>query len=304
MKTTQDNISPFLEHLAEMDRSPATIRAYRADLTHFQRWFQETNSEPLAPHAVTHIDLRDYREHLLAEGRSPATVNRHLAAIRAWLRWAEAQGLIDWVPQVSGARKQALGPRWLEKRDESRLLREAFLRKRLTEGDFTLHFLAVRDWAMLVILLHTGLRISELAALRLDDVVIRPRSGHLIVHGKGRKQRRVPLNTTAREAIREWLAVRRETIISNPYLFVSQKWADGKPMSPSTIWRALQNIARRAGVHLTPHMLRHTFAKRLLDRGVSMERVAAILGHESLNTTRRYVEPGERDLQEAVEVLG
>ena len=304
MKTMHDNpFAAFLQHLHALERSPATIKAYASDLRHFQGWFTSINDEPLTPHNVTGVDLQAYRRHLLTKGKSPATVNRHLASVRAWLRWAKKQGVLEQVPEVSGVRKQNLAPRWLTPKEEMRLLRTAERAKRVT--DPVLHFLAVRDWAVIVLLLHTGLRAAELVSLRLEDVILRPRSGHLIVRGKGRKERIVPLNRTARQALAEWLALRNERVPdgANPFVFVGQKWSQKKPLAPSTLWRAFRRTAHAAGVEASPHALRHTLAKRLVDRGVGLEKIAALLGHESLDTTRRYIEPGEEDLQHAVSLL-
>jgi len=295
----------FLQYLHEQDRSQATIRAYASDLRAFRIWFETANNEPLMVERVTAVDMREYRRHLAVQGKTPATINRRLAAIRAWLQWAQRRGLIQWVPEARGVRKQTLAPRWLSKREEAALLRTAERAKQRSSNDLVAHFLAVRDWAIVTLLLHTGLRVSELAALRLEDVTLRPRSGWLLVHGKGRKQRQVPLNRIARRALREWLEMRNARVPegSNPYVFVGQKWVRRKPMAPSTVWRIFRGIAREAGVEASPHALRHTLAKRLVDSGVSLEKLAAILGHESLDTTRQYIEPGKADLQQAVETL-
>ncbi len=114
--------------------------------------------------------------------------------------------------------------------------------------------------------------------------------------GKGRKQRVVPINTEARRLLDEWFTVRPDT--GSEMLFIGQR---GEPMQVRSIQLAVARIAASAGLdEVTPHHLRHTFAKSLLNNGVSLEKVAALLGHESLDTTRLYVTPGERDLEDAV----
>ena len=304
--TNDSPFDAFLQHLYDQDRSPATIRAYASDLRAFRQWFEAANGEALLVERVTAVDMRAYRQHLESEGKTAATINRRLAAIRAWLRWAQRQGVIEWVPEARGVRRQVLAPRWLSKREEAALLRAAERARQRSAGDMVAHFLAVRDWAIVTLLLHTGLRVAELAALRLEDVTLRPRSGWLLVRGKGRKERQVPLNRIARRALREWLDVRNRQLPSresNPYLFIGQKWVRRQPLAPSTIRRILHRLAREAGVEASPHALRHTMAKRLVDAGVTLEKLAAILGHESLDTTRRYIEPGQDDLQAAVETL-
>lgn len=131
-------------------------------------------------------------------------------------------------------------------------------------------------------------------------MALRDRKGSVTVRdGKGGKHRLVPLNVEARGALNDWLAVRPN--VSEGALFIGQR---GEPLRPRAAQRQLALYGRRAGVEVTPHALRHTFAKNLIDSGVSIEKVAALLGHANLNTTRVYVMPGERDLEEAVGALG
>jgi len=112
-----------------------------------------------------------------------------------------------------------------------------------------------------------------------------------MVRGKGNKTRRVPLNGEARKALKTWLEESRDEQGS---VFA---------LTPSGAYRRLVELGRRAGVEVHPHTLRHTLAKNLVDAGVGLHEVAALLGHSSLNTTRVYVTPGERDLERAVRVL-
>ena len=130
-------------------------------------------------------------------------------------------------------------------------------------------------------------------ALNLDDVTLGERSG------KGGKYREVPLNAPARRALRRYLVTRPEG--ESDALFLGQR---GRRIGRKTVQRAVWRFSKQAGLkRVSPHVLRHTFAKSLVDNGVSLEKVAALLGHSDLNTTRRYVTPGERDLQDAVEGL-
>jgi len=216
-----------------------------------------------------------------------------LAALRAFAQWAN-------IPlDVRGVEEQSLAPRWLDRREQATLLREA---ERAVNSAVTApaRLQAVRDYSIVLLLLNTGLRISELCALTLSDLELSDRKGKVIVRqGKGSKRREIPLNQTARQAIRGWLEVRPPTAEA---LFVGRR---GEALTPSGVHRCLAALARRAGIeHLSPHTLRHTFTKNLVDSGVGLERVAALLGHANLNTTRVYVTPGQRDLERAVEGLG
>ena len=182
--------------------------------------------------------------------------------------------------------KQA--PKSLPKREVDRLVRQA----ERAGGK--------RDPAVLEVLRHTGVRVGELCALRLGDVVIGERKGTLTVRsGKGGKYRRVPLNADARRALTAYLAVRPAA--ADDRLF---RGTGGRPLGPQGVADLVAKHARRAGLEdVTPHTLRHTFARRLLDEGASLVDVAALLGHEKLETTAVYTQPHPRDLERAVERL-
>ena len=133
--------------------------------------------------------------------------------------------------------------------------------------------------------------------LKVGDLLLTERKATLTVRaGKGTKQRIIPLNKEARAMLEQWLAVRPQ--ITGDALFTGQR---GEPMQARSVQNAVTRFAEQADLpDVTCHTCRHTFAKSLIDNGVSLEKVAALLGHESLDTTRLYVTPGERDLEQAV----
>lgn len=149
-----------------------------------------------------------------------------------------------------------------------------------------------------MVMLHTGLRVSEVSNLRLGDISISPRKGEVIVRGgKGEKFRTVALNSNVRKALQAYLSER--PCVDHDYLFIGQK---GKPVRPPGIYYLIKKYAYDARIDsVSPHTLRHTFGKNLVDAGVSLDRVAMLLGHKNLDTTRIYTTPSEADLQEAVE---
>lgn len=152
---------------------------------------------------------------------------------------------------------------------------------------------AKRDVAVLNLLVRVG--------LRLGDVVLSARKGHVVVKsGKGMKERTVPLPREARAALQVYLAVRPEW--AGEWLFVSKT---GKALSPRDVQRLVEKAARMAGLtrRVTPHVLRHTYATRALRRGVDLATVARLLGHENLSTTARYLHPDEARVAEMVEEL-
>jgi integrase/recombinase XerC len=284
-------IEAFLSDLARAGRSPRTLAGYGKDLADFAAWMEGRYGEAFDPKATLPEDLRDYRQHLLSVRRhAPATINRRVSALRAFFAFLAARGEIPSNPaaRLSGVRTARPAPKALSDAELRRLLREA------RRSSNPLHR------AVILLLAHTGLRASELCALRLADVSLSERRVKITVRGKGEKVREVPLNAEAREALREWLAARPS--VPEDALFIGRRG----PLTPSGVWRIVTACARRAGLEgAHPHTLRHTFATRLLrEAGADLVTVAELMGHESLNTTARYTRPSEADLEAAVERLG
>jgi site-specific recombinase XerD len=203
----------FIEHLRSHDRSQRTIESYSSDLKLFAKWFYETNREELTLKSMTPIDLREYKRHLLEDrGFKPATVNRRLASISAFCRWAQEQGLADGNPydEISIVPEVRTAPKWLTKIEQYALIRA------VQKGN------RPRDEALIMVMLHTGLRVSEVSNLRIGDVSISPRKGEVIVRGgKGGKFRTVPLNSNVRNALKAYLSVHPS--VNHDYLFLGQK---------------------------------------------------------------------------------
>src|SRR3954471_11285471 len=284
-------VDRFLQDLERQETSPQTRQAYRLDILHFAGWFARTVGETFTPEAVTPTDVRDYRSHLInVEKRQPATVNRRLAALRRFFQWAKASGLAKELPteNVKGVASAPRAPHWLEKRDVDRLIRTVE-----RHGN-------TRDLAIVLTLRHTGIRVSELSSLMLGDVEISERKGSLTVRsGKGSKFRILPLNVDARQAITAYLKVR--PTVSADHLFIGQR---GQGISSRAVELLVTKYARLAGLDdVTPHTLRHSFGKHALDAGADLVSVAALLGHERLETTAIYTTPSQRDLAKVVEKL-
>ena len=192
-RTTTDELAAFLLDLQREEMSPLTLRNYQCDLAGFARWFEGSIGKPFSAREVTPTDVRDYKAHLVTvERRKPATVNRRLAALRKFFAWAKGRKLITELPTdpVKGVPQDRRAPRALEQREVNKVIREAEHRGKQ------------RDHAVLMVLRHTGLRVSELCALRLADVDISERKGTLTVRrGKGAKHRELPLNADVRRAL-------------------------------------------------------------------------------------------------------
>jgi site-specific recombinase XerD len=287
-----DHFRGFEQALIREGKSPLTIKNYLNDLAHFATWFAQTNGEAFAPEAITLLDVRAYKSHLLTVAKfKPATVNRRLAALARFCRWAKAQGLIVDNPtdDVKGVPEVQSAPKALRDTELHRLLREVY------KGG------KKRDIAIIEVLANTGLRVGELAQLTRDDIEMSPRKGIVTVRsGKGAKYRQVPLNTDARRVISEYLEVRPQD--GGERLFIGQR---GTGLTPSAVWRVVKQYGLRAGLDISPHTLRHTFGTRLVrSKGVDLVTVAAMMGHESLDTTAIYTRPSEEDMANAVETLG
>ncbi len=304
----------------DQDRSTLTIQFYMRDLQAFADWLAQTQGQAVPVEQVTPLLIKDYRAWLqTTQQQKPASVNRRLAALRTFFKWANLEGKVERNPLngLKPLRQQARPPRWLDPLAEHRLQHALELHAPEIPRDAVLRpfeRLAYRDAAMILLMWKAGLRVSEVAALDLKDVKIQSRKRGTVEvrHGKGNKARTVPLNADGIAALQAWLPLRSEA--NDPALFLSRS---GIRLTTRAIQGMVEQIGHEAAAlikarsstdralaeslnGLTAHMLRHTCAKRLLDAGAQLTEVAAILGHEDLNMTRRYTQPGEEDLHRAV----
>jgi site-specific recombinase XerD len=277
-------------YVAAHDFSEHTRRAIRNDLRKFAAWFSQANRERFTVRRVTLRDVTDFRDHLNREKRNAvATVNRCLVTIRRFFDWLATRRHVEANPakEVKELRRQPLAPKGLDRADVRRLLREIELRH------------DVRAGAIFGLMLYTGCRVSDLVNLDLPDLLIGDRSGSVIFrHGKGNKQRTVPLPLPARRALRAYLETRPS--VSSGNVFVGERG----PMTDCGVRVLCRKYSAVIGVRLHPHIFRHTMAKQFLaDNGNDLVSLAQILGHENLQTTSRYSQRGQEQLGEAAERL-
>jgi len=277
----------FIESLEEKECSDNTISSYLSDIDAFVKWFEKEQGEFL-PKFVTAIDIRDYKRYLVEKDYKPKSVNRKLSTIRVFLTWAHEVKLTESIPKIPKALKQQRERiRWLSRTEQHALLRRVE------------RYGTTRDLGAVKLLLNTGLRVSELEALRWCDITMSERKGNLTVRsGKGCKRRDVPLNPDARSAL-QLLGWNEHQETDKP-IMTGQR---GK-MTRRGIENLVEKYRSKGLEDLTCHSLRHTFCKNLVDAGVSLEKIAALAGHESLDTTRRYCEPSHHDLEKAVNLIG
>jgi len=287
-----DYLLDFARFLEEAERSPVTIKNYLCDLKYFEKWFFQKTDSILSPDLITPTDLRDYKQYLSEVLLlKPKTINRKLSSLKSFLNWACSEELIPEhrtprIPQP--IREEKVGPQWLDRSQQHALVRKVEQGKNQ------------RDLTIIQLLLNTGLRVSELCNLRWNDIKITSRKGRLIVRsGKGSKRREIPLNKDARKALKDLDDIQNQG--KQEAVFMGQRG----PMTP----RGVESMFRKYVAHteldeVTPHKLRHTFCKNLIEAGVSLEKVAMLAGHENLETTRRYCSPSNHDLEAAVELIG
>ena len=296
MKTQSSEIQAFLQELERRGSSPHTIRNYRLDLTVFARWFEGSNGETFSAAGMTPTDVQRFKSHQQMISRlAPATINRRLATLRSFGDWAAAEGKVTANPATGVKRVETpvMAPKALSAIELNRLTRAA--EKEAQQGSW----LAIRNLAIIQVLRYTGLRVSELCGLTRDDIHMSERKGHVIVRaGKGGKFRQVPLNAAARQALLAYHGVRPKTL--SPKTFVGRRG----PLTPHGMGAVVAKLARVAGIEdVTPHVLRHSFGRSLLDSGADVVTVAALLGHAKLETTMIYTQPSEVDIVEAVDQL-
>jgi integrase/recombinase XerD len=281
------------------DLTDASRRNYLSDLRHFAAWHEansirrtsETASSPteFGPQAITTPALTRYRAYLQKDlHQKPNSVNRALISLKRYCSWAMQQQRISYDPSIPvklvGEEEHA--PRHLEDEEEQALVAAV-------TNDGTL-----RDRALIVLLLHTGLRAREICQLRRDQVKLGKRSGTLEIIGKRNKYREVPLNATARKALEEYLSSLPSDIVP---LFPSGKTKEA--LSERALGYIVKKYADRAKlVDVSPHDLRHRFGYRMAE-SVPLHRLAQIMGHDSLDTTRLYIQGTKHDLQQAVETI-
>lgn len=285
-------LEDFSAYLENSERSSLTVKNYMADLNHFEKWFLETNGcANFAPSEVTPTDLRKFKQFLLINKEmKPASVNRRLASLRSLLKWANEVGIspdfqLSKIPKFEKTEKT--GIRWFDRKEENALLRSV-------ERSGT-----KRDIAIIKLVLNTGLRVAELCSLRWSEIIINERKGVLtVLQGKGGKRREVPLNYDARQVLLD--LGYKQNAGKKEWIFIGQR---GKltPRGVQTLFRKYADPVKLK--NLSPHSLRHTFCKNLLNAGISLEKIAILAGHESLDTTRLYLGPSLKDLEGAVEAI-
>ncbi|MCC7034962.1 MAG: site-specific tyrosine recombinase XerD [Acidobacteria bacterium] len=272
-------VDAFLAHLAAERRLSAhTVEAYGHDL---QMLGTFAAGRGRRPSALGRADVEAFIRQLMAEGRAPRSVARVVATVRAFYRYLVVSGQLSASPAVDVRAPRAIRvlPTFLTGDEVEALLRAP---------DVTTPR-GTRDRAMIELLYATGLRVSELVGLRPADVNLE--EGFLTTVGKGRKERIVPIGDEAALWVRRYLDQARPVLVgrrSSSRLFVNAR--GGTAISRIGFWKVLRGYSARIGLarRLSPHVLRHSFATHLLERGADLRAIQVMLGHADLSTTQIY----------------
>jgi len=284
----EPEIRAFLTYLrVDKGLSKNTIESYRRDIEKFGAVIREQNIQ--VSQIVRH-DVTEFLASLYYRDLDSRSVARYLATLRHFFRFAVIEGFIAEDPAATiDAPKivQAL-PQFLSVQEVDRVL---------AQPDLT-DILGIRDRAMIELMYSTGIRVSELCAICLPDLKRDP--GSLRCIGKGDKERIVPVGRKALDAIDRYMHESRPKLLrqpASPFLFLTQR---GRPVNRITFWQLLAAYGRKAGLRkrLKPHMLRHSFATHLLDRGADLRSVQMMLGHSDISTTQIYTHVVEERLKQ------
>lgn len=284
----------FKEHLTKAGLSRTTIANYLADVRVFASWIAQTKGDTFALSDITASDIQDYCQYLQTVKQRPiSTINRHLHSIRKLCWFAVNTGLMGSNPSAAVKllkRPQPLSPRTLDRVEVTRLV-QAVQQSR--------SHLVARDHAVIQMLLQTGMRVGELANLRLSDLDLSEKSGMVSVRARaGEQPRRIPLNASARKALTAYLEVRPASAESDTVLLTR----DGRPLSVRSIQQIVSTYARAAGLtNISASTLRNTYAAHLLKDSGDLILVAQLLGHRRVETTTKYILPRVEDATEVVE---
>jgi integrase/recombinase XerC len=278
-------LEAFLQGLVGKNRSEATLRAYRTDLHQLLTWLRETNVAVSAPADVTKADLSEYLAELGRRRLTGVSRARKLAAIREFFRFCEGAGLIAKSPAagLETPKREKPGRAHLRPDEYSRMLA-------LAGG-------SPRDYAILQVFLQTGVRVSELCDLRLEDVDLT--AGVLKVRaGKGMVAREIELEAKGIKALKNWLAVRPDG--PYPQVFLNQR--DAAPITERGVRMLVTKYKDAAGItkQASCHSLRHTFATHKAEAGVSPFQLQQWLGHANLNTTQIYVHHARKNAKKVM----
>jgi integrase/recombinase XerD len=273
-------VEEFLNYLSvERGLSDNTISAYRADLYKYAQ-YAEAKKRRLHFQEITRSDIRDYMMSQKDNGLSASSISRNLVSIRVFHRFLQREGYIkeDITSVLDSPKPWKHLPEALSVSEVEEILKKPNLR----------NWMGIRDKAALELMYATGLRVSELVNLGIDNINLD--IGFIRCVGKGKKERIVPVGKEAQESLRRYISKVRPKLLKqgvSNFLFLSRL---GKRISRQSFWKMIKRYTGLAGIKkdITPHTLRHSFATHLLERGADLRVVQEMLGHADISTTQIY----------------
>jgi len=280
----QQQEDSFLEFLrVEKNASPLTASNYKRDIDAFGDFLSQKLGADFSWQQIGQLNIRSYLAHLNAEGYARRTVARRISSLRSFYRFQVREGLIAVSPfaQVRTPKLDKRLPTFLEEGEINEILELPDKEKPL----------GLRDQAVLEMLYATGCRVSELVGLTLDCVDLA--NLYVLLHGKGNKERILPIGHSCRNALENYLQqsreplMRKHNVTEHHHVFVN---ANGGTLTDRSVRRILDKYVRALAIskHVSPHTIRHTFATHLLSHGADLRAVQELLGHANLSTTQIY----------------
>jgi site-specific recombinase XerD len=282
--TTTQSLQIFLRALQGQNFSPKTLRAYGDDLTQFLSWVENNRVDWDTPSRFDRADIEGFMQYLASQRMTGVTRVRKLAAIRKFFTFLEENKILAANPAntIKGARREEKEPNILYKEQYKALLFEA--------SD------NIRDYAIIQTFLQTGIRLSELVSLRVEDVDV----GHrnlTVRQGKGKKDRQIPLVDDVLKALRNYLRYRNTELILDDDTFFLAK--NGTSMNVSTVKYLVAKYVKKAGIRkkVSVHTLRHTFGAHKADKHMSLATLQELMGHKKKETTLKYIHLAKTNLR-------
>ena len=281
----EQHINDFLTYMKEIKHaSKNTLQAYQNDLKKMQLFLEKQEVRYVSK--INETDLNSYILNLEKEGFSPASVTRNIAAIKAFILYCIKHHVIQGDPteRIKAPKVQKKAPQVLDISLMDQLMNQPDLKTKK----------GIRDRAMLELLYATGMKVSEMTALRVCDVNL---PGGFITCTE-RRERNIPFGKSAQNALKEYLNIREQDFIkeNNDYLFLN---TNGEQLSRQGLWKILKSYAKAANLQeINPSMIRHSFAAHMIENGADLTSIQEFLGHSDITTTQLYLTQNYKNSRE------
>lgn len=273
-------INNFLSYLtAEKGLARNTIESYSFDLKKFEKFLFLNNKDIIS---FSKSDIVDFIENLRNEGYSVSSICRFISTIKGLCKYLLIEGITNEDPSenLQSPKRWENLPKSLSISEIEAILGSSCSSKKTSSPS------AVRDYVMFELLYSSGLRVSELISLKLEDINLE--AGFIRVLGKGSKERIVPIHARAIERLRRYVSQDRQEILkkkTSSYLFITNR---GEPMTRQRFWQKIKEVGRKLQLNISPHTIRHSFATHLLEGGADLRSLQKMLGHSDISTTQIY----------------